>query len=430
MRLDNFRAGPKVLLPEWSSMPEVVARFEREAVAAGHILSPHVVAATDFGRLPGGSFFLVMEYVNGRTLRTVLEQGALEAACALHVLHGIVSALHAAHSLGIVHRDMKPENIMLMERNGDPNFVKVLDFGIAKVDGFGGGSRGGDSKALTQVGAVIGTPEYMSPEQALGQAVDARADLYSVGVILFEMFTGQCPFGGGAVTVLRQHLIGEVPALPPAVTAGIDPRIGAILRRLLAKVPENRFASAADLLVALDECSNERVLLAPPGRRRPYPRSVADVVTAAGRRIRRFVRLRVKALEGGARRTLADPKALLRHPMRRMVTVVIAVVATTIAILVVAGRTRTPTSTAAPVSPESAVVVVPANSSPVPPSTPTESVEVAPMSTLPPPPAPSSSTAAAGTQPSSGGRPAASRGRSRQTGPGGIYIPPPGQWFK
>jgi serine/threonine-protein kinase len=375
----------KVLLPEWSSMPEVVARFEREAVAAGHIQSPHVVAATDFGRLPGGSFFLVMEYVNGRTLRTVLEQGALEAECALHVLHGIVSALHAAHSLGIVHRDMKPENIMLMERDGDPNFVKVLDFGIAKVDGFGGGSRGGDSKALTQVGAVIGTPEYMSPEQALGQAVDARADLYSVGVILFEMFTGQCPFGGGAVTVLRQHLIGEVPALPPAVTAGIDPRIGAILRRLLAKVPENRFASAADLLVALDECSNERVLLAPPGRSRP---------------------------------------------MRRMVTVVIAVVATAIAILVVAGRTRAPTSTAAPVSPESAVVVVPANSSPVPPSTPTESVEVAPMSILPPPPAPSSSTAAAGTQPSSGGRPAASRGRSRQTGPGGIYIPPPSQWFK
>jgi serine/threonine protein kinase len=225
----------------------------------------------------------------------------------------------------------------------------------------------------------------MSPEQALGQAVDARADLYSVGVILFEMFTGQCPFGGGAVTVLRQHLIGEVPALPPAVTAGIDPRIGAILRRLLAKVPENRFASAADLLVALDECSNERVLLAPPGRSRP---------------------------------------------MRRMVTVVIAVVATAIAILVVAGRTRAPTSTAAPVSPESAVVVVPANSSPVPPSTPTESVEVAPMSILPPPPAPSSSTAAAGTQPSSGGRPAASRGRSRQTGPGGIYIPPPSQWFK
>ncbi len=393
----------KVLLPEWSSMPEVVARFEREAVAAGNIQSPHVVAATDFGRLPGGSFFLVMEYVNGRTLRTVLEQGALDTPCALHVLYGIVSALHAAHTLGIVHRDMKPENIMLMERDGDPHFVKVLDFGIAKVDGFGGGSRGGDSKALTKVGAVIGTPEYMSPEQALGQAVDARTDLYSVGVILFEMFTGQCPFGGGAVTVLRQHLMDEVPVLPPAVRAGIDPRIGAILSRLLAKVPEDRFASAADVMAALDECGNERVLPVPPGQR-PSPRSIADVVTATGRRI-------------------------LRHPLRRIVAVVIAVAATMIVTLVVASGTRTPTSTAAPVSTESAVVVR-TNSSSVPPSTPTASAEATPISILPPPPAPSSSTAAAGTQASSGGRPAASRGRSRQTGPGGLYIPPPSQWFK
>jgi serine/threonine-protein kinase len=407
----------KVLLPEWSSTPEVVARFEREAVAAGNIQSPHVVAATDFGRLPGGSFFLVMEYVNGRTLRTVLDQGALDAACALHILHGIVSALHAAHTIGIVHRDMKPENIMLMERDGDPNFVKVLDFGIAKVDGFGGGSRGGTPQALTQVGAVIGTPEYMSPEQALGQAIDARTDLYSVGVILFEMLTGHCPFGGGAVTVLRQHLIGEVPALPPSVTDGIDPRTGAILRRLLAKVPEDRFASAADLLAALDECWNDHVLPVPPGRRRPSPRSIADVVTAAGRRIKRFVLQGVKAVEGEARRT------------RRIVAVVIAVAATTI-VMVVAIGTRTPTSTAAPVSTESAVVVLPTNSSSVPPSTPAESVEATPISILPPPPAPSSSTAAAGTQASSGGRPAASRGRSRQTGPGGIYIPPPSQWFK
>ncbi|MGO9833565.1 MAG: serine/threonine-protein kinase [Polyangiaceae bacterium] len=421
----------KVLLPEWSSMPEVVARFEREAVAAGNIQSPHVVAATDFGRLPGGSFFLVMEYVNGRTLRTVLDQGALDAACALHVLHGIVSALHAAHTIGIVHRDMKPENIMLMERDGDPNFVKVLDFGIAKVNGFGGGPRGDTPQALTQVGAVIGTPEYMSPEQALGQAVDARTDLYSVGVILFEMLTGRCPFGGGAVTVLRQHLVGEVPALPPSVTEGIDPRIGAILRRLLAKVPEDRFASAADLMAVLDERWNERVLPVPRDRRPPSPRSIADGVTAAGRRIRRFVLPGVKAIEAVTRRTLADPKALLRHPMRRMVAVVIAVVATTIATLVVAGGTRTPTSSTAPVSTESAVVVVPVNSSSGPRSTATESVEVAPVPILPAPPAPSS-TAAAGAQPSpsSGGRPAASHGRSRQTGPGGIYIPPPSQWFK
>ena len=123
----------KVLLPELSAVNEVVARFAREAIAAGKIRSPHVAAATDFGRLADGAFFLVMEYVDGRTLRTLLDDGALEPRRALSILRGVASAIDAAHAVGIVHRDLKPENIMLVNRDGDADFVKVLDFGIAKI---------------------------------------------------------------------------------------------------------------------------------------------------------------------------------------------------------------------------------------------------------------------------------------------------------
>ena len=457
----------KVLLPEWSSMTEVVARFEREAVAAGNIQSPHIVAATDFGRLPSGSFFLVMEYVNGRTLRDALDAGALAPARAVHVLRGVVSALHAAHALGIVHRDMKPENIMLVERDGAADFVKVLDFGIARVAGLGGDKEGNASKALTQAGAIIGTPDYMSPEQGLGQPVDARSDLYSVGAILYEMLAGRCLFSGSPVSVLQQHVMAEIPELPADVIASIDPRIGAVLRRLLAKAPENRFANTAELMAALDECSTE--LPAPPGSTRPSLESVEGMATPTAQRVRTSVVAGLRAIEGAARRSfadargflrrathgrvmtanglrraagsgframeravqlaLADPKALLRYATRGrlMVAAIVAVaIATTIIVLFVAGGTRTPTSTATPVSTD--IVGIPASRSPLPTSAPTESVEVAPI--LPPPPAPSSSTAAARPSPSSGGRPASSQGQSRQTGPGGIYIPPPSQWFK
>ena len=261
----------KVLLPQWSATPEVMARFEREAIVAGKIASPHVVAATDFGRLPDGAFFLVMEYVDGRTLRAALQAGALDPTRARHILGGVVSALHAAHALGIVHRDLKPENIMLVERDGDRDFVKVLDFGIAKVQGFGVDATpatSATSTPLTQMGAVIGTAEYMSPEQAMGQPVDARSDLYSAGVVLFEMLTGHCPFAGSAITVLRQHVIADAPVLPAAVTAGIDPGVDANLRRLIAKVPVDRGQRAGEGDVRHSTRARRRTSRTPSRRRR------------------------------------------------------------------------------------------------------------------------------------------------------------------
>jgi len=228
------RYALKVLLPHWCAVPEVLARFEREAVAASRIQSPHVVAATDCGKVDDGSFFLVMEYVQGSTLRSALRQGPIDAERALRIVYGIALALQAAHERGVVHRDVKPENVMLVERDGDPDFVKVLDFGIARLEGPTA------SKALTQLGAVMGTPDYMAPEQALGQPADLRSDLYAAGAILFEMLTGAPPFTGGPITVLRQHALSEVPELPPECSAGLDPRLGAIVRKLLAKRPEER----------------------------------------------------------------------------------------------------------------------------------------------------------------------------------------------
>jgi serine/threonine-protein kinase len=209
------RLAIKVLHPEMSRLPEVVARFEREAMAAAHIEHPNVAGATDFGKLDDGSFFLVLEYVEGVSLRDRIAHRPLELGRALHIMRQIASALARAHALGIVHRDLKPENIMLVQRDGDSDFVKVLDFGIAKVPvGDLVGEHQAPGQALTQLGMVYGTPEYMAPEQALGQPVDSRADLYALGVMAFEMITGKRPFDHESkVTLLGMHVTAPIPRM-------------------------------------------------------------------------------------------------------------------------------------------------------------------------------------------------------------------------
>jgi serine/threonine-protein kinase len=381
------RYALKVLLPQWTTVPEVLARFEREAIAASSIQSPHVAAATDCGRMSNGSFFLVMEYVDGRTLRTVLEAGSLAPPRALHIARGVVTALQAAHAVGVVHRDMKPENVMLVDRDGDPDHVKVLDFGIARVDGPSA------AKVLTQVGAVMGTPDYMSPEQAFGQPVDARSDLYSVGVILFEMLTGTRPFSGGPVTVLRQHVLAEVPALPSALLATVDPRLDEILRRLLAKKPEDRVASAGELLAALDECT-QRIAVPTPS-----PRGVDSVAVAPQ--------------TPGLRPSVESVGPMTTPARLAVTTLVFAFVPTMIALLFTLGRSH----------PSSAALGPAAAWSEAAGSTPSAVPDAAPSSTPPQPSAPPS----AGRGRIRPGKPPAPQNR-RRTGPGGIYIPPPSQW--
>ncbi len=252
----------KVLRRELTRVPEVLARFEREALAAAHIEHPNVAAATDFGKLSDGSVYLILEYVEGRTLRSVLNEGPLSEARALHIAGQIASALAAAHALDIVHRDLKPENVMLVQRGSDPDFVKVLDFGVAKVPveiaagGMTAVDTGKDTgETITKAGMVFGTPDYMAPEQALGQSVDARADLYSLGVILFEMLSGKRPFvGGKELGVLGQQLAGKLPALAekcPQVQ--VSSSVEQIVRLLLVNEASARLGPAAAVAEALAE---------------------------------------------------------------------------------------------------------------------------------------------------------------------------------
>jgi serine/threonine-protein kinase len=260
------RMAVKVLHPEMSRMPEVVARFEREAMAAAHIDHANVASATDFGKLEDGSFFLVLEYVEGQSLRDAMAGGPMELGRAIHVARQIASGLARAHALGIVHRDLKPENVMLVSREGDPDFVKVLDFGIAKVPvGEIVGEQKEPGQVLTQLGMVYGTPEYMAPEQALGQAVDPRADLYALGVIIFEMLVGARPFDHESkVALLGMHVTAPIPSMASRKPdANIPAEIDAIVMRLLAKEAGARFVDARELVEALDAAA---IQLAAQGR--------------------------------------------------------------------------------------------------------------------------------------------------------------------
>jgi hypothetical protein len=233
---------------------EAVARFEREALASARIDHPNVVAATDVVHLGDGSPVLVLDYVQGRSLtQRLAEDGPLAAREALPLLEGLASALVTAHDAGIVHRDLKPDNLLIVERPGVPVALKILDFGIAKLVGDAAATVTAQAPG-TQLGMVYGTPRYMAPEQAVGQAVDARVDLYAVGVIAYELVTGRVPFEGDDLMAIVSKQLTEAPApLPSAVPAGL----ATLIARLLAPKPEDRLASAHELLAALHAVSRE-----------------------------------------------------------------------------------------------------------------------------------------------------------------------------
>ena len=247
------RVAIKVLRPELTRVPEVMERFAREARAAAHINHPHVAGATDFGELSTGAVFLVLEFVEGITLRSVIEHGPLPLRRVLSIVRQIASALQAANALSIVHRDLKPENVMLVKSETGEDFIKVLDFGVAKVPiDFTGNPEtpSGKSTQITKAGMVFGTPDYMAVEQALGQDVDGRADLYSLGVIAYELITGRRPFRcNHEFGVIGQQLTGKAPAMSRrAPWVSVPENVEQMVMRLLETDVNKRTASATELL--------------------------------------------------------------------------------------------------------------------------------------------------------------------------------------
>ncbi len=248
----------KLLHPSLAAVTDLRARFEREAIAIGRIDHPNCVAVTDFGKLEDGSLFLVMELLEGQSLGDLMEDEApLAPARALRILRHLLAGLGHAHGNGIVHRDLKPENVYLVAHDDDVEFAKLLDFGIAKV--IGGGGLDDDVK-LTQAGVAFGTPVYMSPEQALGNTLDARSDLYSASVLTYEMICGQPPFhADDKLELMAMHTGRPPPPMSEVLSkelgrpATVPLAIEQFLRRGLAKRREDRYASAAEYIAALDQ---------------------------------------------------------------------------------------------------------------------------------------------------------------------------------
>ncbi|MEO0321813.1 MAG: serine/threonine-protein kinase [Myxococcota bacterium] len=229
----------KVLRPDVSRDEEIITRFRQEAQSASAIGNQHIIDISDFGALPDQSTYFVMEYLEGVDLTGAIEAGVVEPARVVHIAKQLCQALGAAHEAGIVHRDLKPDNIYLIRRGGDSNFVKVLDFGIAKV--------GGSSSKLTRAGQVFGTPHYMSPEQCSGSGVDHRTDVYALGIILYEMCTGAVPFDAdNLMGILTKHLY-EQPVPPRQVVPELPEDLEAVILKAMAKQVEHRYQNMGEL---------------------------------------------------------------------------------------------------------------------------------------------------------------------------------------
>jgi len=245
----------KVLRPSLAADPDVVARFSREAKAASRISHPHAVSVTDFGEAENGVVFLVMEYLDGRTLKEIIRhEGPMSLERVVEIIRQVAGALDAAHAGGVIHRDLKSDNIMLVRHNGD-EWAKVLDFGIAKIRL----PEGVHDPDLTAPDLVIGTPQYMSPEQCSeARTIDSRSDVYSLGVIVFEMLAGKVPFSGESATSIMMKQVQEAPPSLLASRRDLPVGLEGVIQRALAKQPANRFQTASELSDALSNAAAEK----------------------------------------------------------------------------------------------------------------------------------------------------------------------------
>jgi eukaryotic-like serine/threonine-protein kinase len=260
----------KILPLSVSTDAEATARLRREARTAAQLNHPNIATVHSIEEADG-RLFIVMEFVDGEPLSKVIKRGPIAEAELCRVGRGVADALSEAHAKGIVHRDIKPDNIIVSGAR-----VKVLDFGIAKQVAITSPDAATQA-VLTQQGMIVGTVHYMSPEQALGKPLDARTDIFSLGVVLYEAATGRRPFEGETITETMTQIIRDEPEEPSRVNPGVSPALNTIIQRCLRKNREQRFATAADLGQALDRQLG-KAPTAPTARHTPAP---ATVLTAA-----------------------------------------------------------------------------------------------------------------------------------------------------
>jgi len=227
----------KMLNQQMQGDQQWVQRFYNEAKACSRLQHPNTIRMFDFGQTQDGRLFMTMEFLDGQSLRDALQRGALAPQRVVKVLIQCCASLAEAHSIGIIHRDIKPDNVFLLNMAGSPDFVKLLDFSVAKL-------LEGD-RMKTQAGVVFGTPQYMSPEQGRGLPLDARSDLYALGVLAYEMLVGTVPYNDdNPMTVIQMHLHAAVPPMPD----GIPYSVQTIVRRAMEKDPARRYQSAGEMM--------------------------------------------------------------------------------------------------------------------------------------------------------------------------------------
>ena len=236
----------KILRGELATDADAVARFHREARSASRLDHDHCIRVNDFGQTEDGLLYLAMELLEGRSLGQRIVESRMSVTEAASTAQAIALALEHAHEAGVIHRDLKPDNVFLAQRSRGREIVKVLDFGLAKL-----ASDSGKSRSITRDGTIFGTPEYMAPEQAQGEALDNRTDLYSLGVLLYRLATGELPFRGDTfVAVLTKH-VREAPRPPREVNPAIPPGLEAVILRCMEKRSADRYASASEVAEAL-----------------------------------------------------------------------------------------------------------------------------------------------------------------------------------
>jgi serine/threonine-protein kinase len=289
----NRMVAIKILHPKLAGRKDLTSRFRREARAMSQLTHPNTVKVFMYGELEeDGSLYIVMEMLEGRNLnQTVRKEGPMPPERAIPILIQVCGALQEAHDLGIVHRDLKPENIFLSKQGGISDFPKVLDFGLAKVTER---QMQPGSVILTQEGMVFGTPEFMSPEQAQGKTLDARSDIYSLAVILYEVLTGKLPFSARTpMEYIQKHVTDPIIPLSERVPdRKFDKGLGEVMVKALEKQPDKRYQSAAEFAEALRPFGGEKARTLPPvgrlssmsvnaGPKRPADRAAASRAPSA-----------------------------------------------------------------------------------------------------------------------------------------------------